>query len=178
VAVLGICNDDIICSLCDPPLSSIVLTGERAGYEAAQILDKMMSGQKVDPDTVITVDPVYVVTRQSTDIMAIQDPEVATAIRFIRQNSRNSLQVSDVVAATSVSRRALELRFERAIGSSIYRQIRRTRVELITKALVETNRTISQIAVDLGYSGTDHFARYFRAEKGMSPAAFRRRHWE
>jgi len=178
VAVIGVCNDDIICSLCDPPLSSIVLNVEKAGYEAAEILDKMMSGQKIRQNTTITIEPVYAMTRQSTDILAIEDPEVAQALRFLRHNSQRAIHVSDIVAVTSLSRRALEQRFRRAIGRSINQEIRRVRVEWVARALAETNRTVAQIAMDLGYPGVDHIARYFRAERGLSPVAFRKKYYE
>lgn len=176
VAVLGVCNDSIICNLCDPPLSSVVLQFEKAGYEAAETLDKMMSGRKVACDTTISIVPSHVVTRQSTDILAIEDHAVAEAVRFIRENSKASIQVDEVVASASVSRRALEQRFRKVIGRSLNDEIRRTRVERVARALLETNRTVAQIAMDLGYPGIDHIARYFRAEKGMSPVAFRRKY--
>jgi len=176
VAVVGIGNDDIICDLCDPPLSSIALSAEKAGYDAAEILDRMMSGQPVARDTIIPIEPTYVVTRRSTDILAVDDHDVAEAMRFIRERSRESIQVSDVVAATSISRRALEQRFRKTVGRSINHEIRRTKVEWVARTLLETNQPIAQIAMDVGYPGIDHIARYFRAEKGMSPVEFRRRH--
>jgi len=176
VAVVGVCNDEIMCNLCDPPLSSIVLTVEKAGYEAARVLDQMMAGQTVPANTIVKVEPTHVITRQSTDVLAIDDRDVAEAVRFIREHCRDPIQVADVVAATSVSRRALEQRFRKTMGHSINREIRRVRVGWVARILVETNRTVAQIAMDLGYPGIDHIARYFRAEKGISPVAYRRRH--
>jgi len=85
---MGVCNDEIMCNLCDPPLSSIVLSLEKAGYEAASVLDQMMAGRAVPPNTIIKVEPTHVVTRQSTDILAIEDQDVAEAVRFIREHWR------------------------------------------------------------------------------------------
>lgn len=178
VAVIGVCNDEIICSLCDPPLSSIFLNIEKAGYEAAEALDSMMAGQKVSKNTSITIEPINTVTRQSTDILAVEDPEVAKALCFVRRNSQRAVHVSDVIAVTSLSRRALEQRFQRTIGRSINQEIRRARVERVARALVETNQTVAEIAMALDYPGVDHIARYFRAERGLSPAAFRKKYHE
>ena len=103
---------------------------------------------------------------------------MAQALRFVRQNSKRALYVGDVVAATSLSRRALEQRFRKTIGRSINHEIRRVRVEWVARALVETNQTVAQIAMELGYPGVDHIARYFRAERGLSPVAFRKKYHE
>ena len=124
-------------------------------------------------DEVIVDQPTHVVTRQSTDILAIEDREIAEAIRFIRNNSRKITTVSDVINALTLSRRELERRFRRVLGRSILTEIRRVRVEGIKRMLVETNMSISQIASEFGYYGPEHIARYFREETGISPQKYR-----
>jgi LacI family transcriptional regulator len=146
---------------------------ERAGYEAAELLAKLMAGEKSAACTIL-VHPTHVVTRQSTDILAIEDREVAEAVRFIRRHSRQSIQVSDVVQEVPLSRRVLEQRFRKVLGRSILDEIKRVRIEQICRLLVETNMSVSNIASALGYSGVDHIARYFREEMKMSPLAYRK----
>jgi LacI family transcriptional regulator len=174
VAILGVDNDDLVCELANPPLSSIAVNNERAGYEAAALLDQLMSGKK-DVEKHITAIPTHIVTRQSTDIFAVADPEVAKALRFVQQHSTEDIHVDDVVGAVPLSRRVLESRFRKAVDRSILSEIRRARVEQVVQMLVETNLPISEIAKSLSYSGIEHIARYFRREKGMSLIEYRRR---
>jgi LacI family transcriptional regulator len=175
VAVIGVDNDELVCDLTEPPLSSLALNVEKGGYEAAELLDHLMSGKKITTDSII-VEPTQVVGRQSTDVLAIEDRLVSEALQFIRNNAKRTIQVADVVAVARVSRRSLEQRFRKILGRSINHEIRRVRVEQVARILIETNKSIGQIALDLGYPGVDHIARYFRAEKGISPAAYRKLH--
>ena len=175
VAVLGTDNDKIICELSYPPLSSIALNVEKAGYEAAELLDKGMKGQKMEAEMLL-VRPLHVVTRQSTDVMAIGDKEVAEAVRYIRKNVKNMIQVNDLAAAVGVSRRSLERKFNRILDCSVYHEIRRMRVEQISYFLAETNHSILGIARTFGFTGAEHISRYFRREKGMSPQAYRKQY--
>jgi LacI family transcriptional regulator len=175
IAITGVDNDELVCEMSDPPLSSIALNVQKGGYEAAELLDKMMSDNSIT-DKEIVIQPTHIVTRRSSDILAIEDPEVAAAVQFIRENSRKAIQVSDVVYAAELSRRGLEQRFRKVLGRSIHDEIRRCRIEQIAQMLVQTNLTISQIAAALGYSGIEKMSRYFRREKGMSPLAYRKRY--
>ncbi len=173
VAIIGVDNDDLVCNLSHPPLSSIALNFERAGYEAAELLDKLMAGEKM-ADQRIVVRPTHIVTRRSTDILAIEDRELAKAMRFIRQHSKEPIQVGDVVDAVALSRRSLYHQFRKVLGRSPNEEIRRARVEQIVRMLVETNLPVSKIAFALGYSSVAHIARYFRQEKGMNLQSYRK----
>jgi len=175
IAIIGVDNDELVCELSNPPLSSIALNTERSGYEAAELLDKMMSRKKRKPaHRTIIVHPTHVVTRQSTDIFAMKDHEVACALRFIRRHAKQAIQVRDVVDAAAVSRRSLEQRFRRELGHSVLDEIKRVRVDQVAKMLVETNLSVSQIALALGYTGIENIARYFKSEMAMSPLAYRK----
>ena len=176
VAVLGVDDDDLICDSANPPLSSVALGTEKAGYEAAQLLDRMMHRGKKRKWPKTTIHPTHIVTRQSTDILAIDDPEVAKAASFIRTHRRSEIGVRDVVDATTLARRALEQRFKEILNRSVYQEIRRVRVEQVTKMLLETTMPVYKIALTLGYSSSEHIARPFRKEKGMSPQEYRRRY--
>ena len=173
VAVIGVDNDDLICDLCDPPLSSVALNVEKAGYEAAKLLDLMMNSRKSTNKNII-VKPTYVRTRHSTDIIATEDRELTKAISYIRQNFRRNIRVEDVVESTILSRRSLEQRFKNKLNRSINSEIRRIRVEHISKLLVETDLSISEIAYSLGFSSAEHISRYFQREKGKCLREFRK----
>ena len=173
-AIIGVDNDDLVCSLSHPPLSSIVLNFERSGYEAAELLDELMAGKKPENQTIV-VKPTHVIARQSTDVLAIQDKDVARAVRFIRQRAKEAIQVDDVVRVAAVSRRGLERRFRIVLNRSVLDEIRRVHIELVTRMLIETNLSVTQIASSLGYTGVAHIGRYFRREKGVSLLEYRKR---
>jgi len=175
VAVIGVDNDELICDLTTPPLSSIALNHEKAGYRAAQLLDKMMAGKRVDSKSIISLEASHVVTRQSTDVLAIDDQEVAKALRFIHQHSNEAIQVSDVADIVTVSRRVLECRFREVLNRSVHDEIRRARVERASRMLVATDLTVSQIVLRLGYPSDKHTTRQFRKEKGMTPLQYRKK---
>ena len=158
--------------LSNPQLSSIELNTERAGFEAAELLDRMMAGKKIKSKK-ITVSPVHVVTRLSTDILAIDDPDVVVAVRFIRDNARMPIQVQDVVDAVAVSRRGLYQKFKRLLGRSVHQEIRRVRIDEIARLLIQTNLSVSQIASQLGFTSQDHIAHYFKQQKGVNPLEYR-----
>ena len=173
VGIIGADNDELVCDLSDPPMSSVAINFERAGYESAQVLDSLMSGLHLG-DRKIVVPASHVVSRRSTDIVAVEDCQVAKALCFIRDHVRETVSVSDVAQHAGVSRRVLEKRFQRVLRRSILGEIRRARVAQICRMLVETNETISHIGLALGYSGTEHLSRYFRQEKQMTPLEYRR----
>jgi LacI family transcriptional regulator len=173
VGVLGADNDEVVCGLSDPPLSSVAINFERAGYEAALVLFRLLRGSR-RISSKITVSATHVVARRSTDFMAVADPYVSKALQFIRDHARENLLVLDISRAAALSRRALEIKFRREVGCSIHEYIRRVRTDQIVKLLVETELTVGQIAESLSFSDVQHFARYFRAGKQKSPLAYRR----
>lgn len=175
VAIIGVDDDEFVCDLAEPPLSSIPLDNKKTGFETASLLHKMMMGEKVQNKEII-VKPTHVVTRQSTNILAIEDYDVAMALRYIRQHSETIIQVDDVLNIVSIGRRTLEEKLKKTIGRSIYSEISRCRVNQICQAIIETNQPISQIAFDFGYSSAAHIARYFQRVKGMTPLEYRKRY--
>ena len=175
VAIIGADDDRLICELSNPPLSSIALSSVRAGYDAAELLDALMSGKKPDDPTVY-LGPLHVVTRQSTDVQAVADREVATAMNFIRNNIVRPIQVNDVVKQTHLSRNILAKRFKNALGRTMQQEIRSLRIERLAALLLTTNMPISQLASTMVFSDPNHFSRYFLKEKKMTPLAYRRRY--
>jgi LacI family transcriptional regulator len=175
VAVLGVDNDVLVCDLADPPISSIALNTEGAGYEAARLLDSLMQGEKMTGQ-ILPVRPTHIVTRMSTDMLAVADAEVTAALRFIRRKPNRLLQVGDVVEATNVSRRVLEKRFKAVLRRSVHQEIRRVRVHSIIQLLVGTDMSIADVAAHCGFDGVAHIARYFREETGVSLREYRKQY--
>lgn len=174
VAIVGVDNDELVCELSDPPLSSVALNVERGGYEAAELLDKLMTRRRAARKNII-VEPTHVATRQSTDFMAMEDGDVANALRFIRQHAKEPIQVGDVLRSVTLSRRALQKRFRSVLNRSVHDEIRRARNEQVAIMLTETNSPISQIARHFGYTGSEKLTRYFQREKGLTPLQYRKK---
>ena len=172
--LVGVDNDEVVCGLSDPPMSSVALNFEQAGYAAARALDRLMRGGRQRPADII-VAPTHLVTRRSTDAVAVDDERVGRALRFIRNHTRQPFSVNEVAAAAGVSRRALERRFRETMGVSLLQEIRRARTDEIARLLLETNLPVAEIAGTLGFGDSQHIARYFYAAKKTSPLAFRRR---
>jgi LacI family transcriptional regulator len=175
VSVIGVDNDPMICEIGDPPLTSIALNVESAGYQSAQLLDELLSGTKMKGQQ-ITVSPTHIVQRQSSDIFAVDDLEIANAIKFIRTNAKNKILVDDVVKITCLSRRTLEQRFRELFHRSVYDEIRGVRVELISKLLIDTDLPISQITSLFAFTDAEHISRYFKKVKRISLNEFRKLH--
>lgn len=133
-----------------------------------------MSGRARMEGQTILVTGTHVVTRQSTDILAVKDGDVRAAIHYIRDHVHHSLDVDEVVAATTASRRVLEKKFRAILRRSIHREIRRARVQNILRLLVGTALSIAEIAAMTGFDGIEHIARYFRKETGMSLREYRK----
>ena len=134
-----------------------------------------MSGNKTECTRII-IHPTHVVARLSSDVLAIEDPEVARALSFIQSHSRQHIQVDEVAEAVAMSRRNLHRRFMKTLGRTVHEEIGRVRVELVVRMLLETDMTISQIAYELGWSSEKHIAREFKAIKGVTPLDFRKTH--
>lgn len=171
VAVLGAGNDELLCELSDERLSSIDVDPQRVGYRAAEVLDRMMAGHDVPEETLIP--PRYVVARQSTDLLAVNDVAVATALRFIRRHASNPISVNDVVAQVSVERRVLERRFRDVVGRSLKSEITRTRLQRAKELLAETNLSCEKIAQRCGFGSPSYFMDLFHRKVGMTAGAFR-----
>jgi len=174
VGIIGVDNDEVVCGLSDPPLSSVAVNFERAGYEAASSLDCLMKRRGPIPARIV-VHPTHIVVRRSTDVVAVEDQSVAKALRYIRGASRREeLMVAVVAQNAGVSRRLLEKRFRRELGCSVLDEIRRMHTEKMAQLLVETHLPVREIAETLGFGDVQHFARYFRSVKKMSPLAYRK----
>jgi len=174
IAVVGVGNDDSICELANPPITSIKTDGQKAGYDAATLLNSLMAGSEKMKSQRIIVEPMYVVTRMSTDVLAVDDTDVAKALRFIRQNAKKPINVDDVVDIVPLSRRLLEKKFRQILDRSILKEIKKERVKHIARLLLETNMSFSEIAYSVGCSAVENLSRYFTKEMGISPNCYRK----
>ena len=172
VAVLAGADDDLLCEVCHPAMSSIVNPSEQVGYEAARILDTMLQGD-APPCEPVLLEPLEVNTRLSTDTLAIDDPIVSSAIRFIRENAHRAIQVDDVVDTVSVSRRALERRFEVTVGHSPAHEIQQTHLKRARRLLRETDMSIADVAAASGYCSAEYMSGIFRKTTGRTPLKYR-----
>ena len=173
VAVLGVDNDDVFCELANPPLSSIALSTQRIGYEAARMLDQLMGG-KQPPSKQLLVPPAGVVPRRSSDLPAIFDADVAAAVRYISLHVQDDLQVADVLREVPLSRRSLEQRFRKALGRTPAAEIRRAQVEVAKQMLTQTEEPMARVALAAGFSNAKQLSASFHQETGLTPTAFRR----
>jgi LacI family transcriptional regulator, galactose operon repressor len=172
VAVLGIDNDEVFCDLSDPPLSSVALNAETAGYRAAELLDGLMSG-RVRKRQRILVEAIGVVTRRSTEVVAVSDPDVVAALQYIRREQGRGISVLSVANEVAVSRRSLEKRFRETIGRTILEEIQLVRLERAKRLLLETTYPISRIAEMSGFGSTGYFIQFFQSRAGETPRKFR-----
>lgn len=172
LAVVGMDDDDLLCELCNPPLSSVALNAERGGYHAAALLDRMMGGEDVPPQQIL-VEPLWTTNRQSTDILAIDDPHVAAALRYVRSHHAEPIQVCDVVAASPLSRRSLEVSFRATIRRSVHDEIQRVHLEQAKRLLLETDLAMERVARKSGFNSASYLGMVFRRVVGMTPMAYR-----
>ncbi len=173
VAVIGVDNDEPLCEVSNPPLSSVWPDHEKVGYEAAALLDRLMNGEK-PPDKPFYVSPARLIPRLSTDVLAIDDREVAHVVRFIREQACEGITVEDVVHHAPFSRSVLQRRFRAALGRTVHDEIIRVRVERATELLTETRLPPALIALRAGFKHQEYMGAVFKARLGLTPAQVRR----
>lgn len=171
-ALIGVDNESETCRLAHPPLSSIDHGTRRIGYEAAKLLDAWMS-TGVRPISTTLIQPVGVIARPSTDLLAIDDPDIVAALRYIRSHTDEAVKVADVLRHVAMSRRTLEMRFRQALGRSIHDEITRVRIERAKQLLITSDWSIVHIGDACGFSFPSQFSYAFRRETGMPPQKFR-----
>lgn len=174
IAVIGVDNDEVLCSLADPPLSSVVPDTERIGYQAAVLLSQMMNGDRT-PGGEILVEPRGIVTRHSTEVLAMDDRQIAAAACFIREHACEGIDVSDVLRAVPMSRSTMDRRFIKVLGRSPKDEILRVRLNRVKQLLAETDFPLADIAEKVGLDHVEHLSRIFKIRTGLTPSAFRSR---
>ena len=174
IAVLGVDNDELFCESITPRLSSVALDSEKAGYESAKVLDELMRGLRKKKTAVFG--PTRVVSRRSSDFYHVEDKTVQEALRFIQSYYPKPILVRDVVRATGVSRRLLEMRFKQCMCHSILDEIKRRRLEKVKTFLLETDLSLDRIAELCGFQSKYYLVNVFRKEFGITTGTYRNNH--
>ncbi len=173
VAVIGVDNDEVLCALCDPPLSSVVPNAERVGYEAAALLDRLMQGERSESSEIL-IAPRGIETRQSTDVLAIDDSLVAAAVKCIRERACQGLTVDEVLRQVPLSRSMLEKRFRRYLQQTPQEAIRSVQIKRVKQLLLETDLPLEAISHLAGFKHVEYMSVVFKRETAQTPGRFRR----
>lgn len=172
-AVLGVDNDEMLCQLSSPALSSIEQGAKQIGYEAAVLLDRMLKGRRPRRQHYV-IAPIGIVTRKSTDVLAIDDDLTADAMVFIRSNAHTGISVMDVVNSLGISRSTLESRFKASMGRSVHDVILKIRLERARHLISETNLAVKEISANTGFRSVQHMTTLFGKSFGQTPARYRK----
>ena len=174
VAVIGQHDDELLCELCDPPLSSVIPNPRQAGYEAAVLLDRLL--RNCPPEKLrIEVPPLGVTTRQSTDLVAVADPRLATAMRFIRAKACEAITVDEIACISGMSRSLFERKFRQSFGTAPWEHVLNLRIRQARLLLARTSLGMAEIAERTGFTTAEHFSASFKKIQGVSPKAERQR---
>ena len=175
IAILGVNNDTLMCEIASPPLSSVEAGFSRVGFAAARLLDRLLRGEKLDEhEKHLVIQPLGIVKRLSTDLLAVNDPQLSEAIRFIRENACNPCSVDDVAQVLAISRRSLEQRFVKVLGRTPGEEIMRIRMDTAKRLLRQREISLREVAKLCGFSGDSTLVRAFHHVEGTTPLAYRR----
>jgi len=167
-------NDEFLCHLTTPPLSSIDVDAIRIGYESAALLDRLMRGRKPSKNP-IRLAPRRVVERQSTSTIAVEDPHVATASRLIREQAFTPVNIETILGDVPLSRSATFRRFKSHLGRSPKQELTHRRMARARELLEDTNLSVSEIAGRTGYNESKYFIQVFRQQMGITPLQYRKK---
>jgi LacI family transcriptional regulator len=175
LAVIGVDNDETLCELSTPSISSVALDADTIGFQGAAMLARLMAGRRI-PRRPELVPPLGVIARKSSDVLAMADSAVVAAVRFMEANISRPIRIADVLSAARLSRKTLEVRFRRALGRTPHEELQRRRLERVKTLLQQTDWPLKQIARAAGFTYVEHLHLIFRREVGMTPARFRALH--
>lgn len=171
IALLGVDNDELICNLSDPPLSSIELDVEKGGYEAGKLIHKLIK-EKAKPFNIF-VGASHIELRQSTEKYHLKNEHIQTVVDFIKNNFSSEISIDSLTTMVPLSRRSLEVKFKNAMGVSIYQFILENRIEHFSHLLVTTDRSLFDLALESGFNDSNNISRIFKKFKGVTPMEFR-----
>lgn len=173
IAVIGVDNDEPLCEVCLPPLSSIEPGHQSVGYEAAALLDGLLRGL-APPKRPFLVEPQQIVTRMSTDVLAVADPRIGAALRLIRERAHTGLRVEAIAREVGLSRSVLQRRFRELLKRSVHQELLAARVKRARELLVRTDLTLAAVAARAGFKHQEYMGAVFRARLSKTPAQVRR----
>lgn len=172
VSVVGVDDDDVMCELACPSMTSVAPNVETIGFDAAKILDGILSGEPPPPSPIF-YPPVTIEVRGSSDMTALSDPTLIQAVRLIRAKVGEGINVKQLLTEVPVSRSTFERQFREFLGCTPYEYILRCRIDRVKQLLVNTNYPVSKITRMAGFRGVAHMAAVFRARTGQTPSQFR-----
>lgn len=172
IAVIGVDDDDLICDLAEPRLTSVIPNTHRTGYEAAAMLDRLMAGENV-PAGGYFIPPLGIATRHSTDVVAVEDRDIAQALKFIRDHACEGINVESILEVVPLSRRVLESRFKHLIARTPHDEIQRVQIDHVKQLLTQTDMTLEAIAHRCGFRHSEYMSVAFKRVTGTTPGKFR-----
>jgi LacI family transcriptional regulator len=175
IALVGTGNEPLLSTTIRPTLSSIDPGHRRVGHEAAALLERLMRGQPAPSETIF-VPPKELVVRASSDVFAVRDRQVQRALRFMADNSHQTIGVADIADVTELSRQVLERRFRQELGTTINNELLRLRVERLKRLLVETDTPVKELGGRAGFGTPANMFQVFKSRTGLTPAAYREQH--
>jgi LacI family transcriptional regulator len=175
ISLLGVDNDELICNLSDPPISSIVTDVEKGGYEAGRLIDRFLKGEKKEPFDII-IRPIRLELRKSTEKYDIENEYINQVVNYIEDNYTTDINIETFSEMVPLSRRNLEVKFKKEMGTSIYQFILNCRIEYFAHLLLTTDRTMFDLALESGFNDCKNISRIFKKIKGYTPIEFRKRH--
>lgn len=173
VVVVGVDDDELLCRMCSPPLSSVIPNAQAVGFRAAEVLASLMDG-KSPASEVQLIEPLGVATRQSTDAVAIDDPDIAAALRYIREYACRGITVAEVVRDNSVSRSTLERQVRKYLGRTPQEEIRFVQIKRARELLISTDLSAEQIAPLCGFEHPEYLHVVFKRVTGTTIGVFRK----
>ncbi len=173
VAVIGVDDDEPLCEVCNPPLSSVNPAHHRVGYEAARLLACLMAGKAAPREPVFT-QPAGVTTRLSTEVLAIEDRPLAAALRLIREHCCDGLDVATIARHTGLSRSVLQRRFRATLKRSVHQEILQARLKRAMDLLAASNLPLADVAERTGFKHQEYLGAVFKARTGQTPAEYRK----
>lgn len=173
VAVIGVDDDQLLCQLCDPPLSSVIPNAELIGFRAGELLTDLMARRKPGQRELL-IPPLGIATRQSTDVVAIDDQGVAAALSYIREHACSGITVQDVLDHVPVSRSTLERQLRKYLKRSPQQEIRHVQVKRAQDLLAATDLPLDRIAALCGFKHPEYMHVVFRRELKSTPGQYRR----
>jgi LacI family transcriptional regulator len=172
VAVLGVDNDEPLCEVSLPPLSSIDAGHRNVGYQAAALLERLMQGAP-KPEESVAVEPLEIVGRLSTNVLAVADPSIAAALRLIREHAHEGLRVDAIARQIGLSRSVLQRTFRALLNRSVHDEILATRVWRARELLTHTDLPLAVVAERAGFTHQEYMGAVFRARVGRTPRQVR-----
>ena len=174
ISLLGVDNDDLICNLSDPPISSIVLDVEKGGYEAGRLIHQLIRKERTEPFNIV-INPTRFELRQSTELYDIQDEYINKIVNHLVEKFNTDISIDELSKIVPLSRRNLEIKFKNEMGTSIYQFILELRINYFSNLLLTTDRSLFDLALESGFNDCKNISRIFKKFKGVTPVEFRQK---